>query len=131
MVRDATPIQRRRLTHLNRLKYVDDDVLFNTIKMGLNKGYNEYLRSIGIHQPYQDSLTEREIIHHIIECDPINNNNDLENHYKDYYIDFLDSAGLKNINKKSKLRKSKSKRRKSKRKSKSKRRKSKTRRRRR
>ena len=99
--------------------------------MGLNKGYNEYLRSIGIHRPYQDSLTEREIIHHIIECDPINNyDNDLENHYKDYYINFLDSAGLKNINKKSKRRKSKSKRRKYKRnKSKSKRRKSKSKRR--
>ena len=45
----------------------NDDVLFNTIKMGLNKGYNEYLRRINF--PLSN-LTEREIVQHIINHDP-------------------------------------------------------------
>ena len=50
--------------------------------MGLNKGYNEYLTQRNL-EP--SNLNEREIIQHIIEYDPTQlDDNDLENHYKDY-----------------------------------------------
>ena len=121
----GTPMQRRILTDLNRLEYVDDDVLFNTIKMGLNKGYNEYLRRRNL-EP--SDLTEMEIVQHIIDCDPRAVVNDLENHYKDYYIDYMGISGSlkKSKRRKSKRRKSK---RKQRRKSKRKQRKSKSKRR--
>ena len=118
----GSPYQRGRLTELNRLNYVDDDVLFNTIRNGLKNGYSRLARDRN--EPEPDEPNEIDVINRIIDFDfdAPSESRPLEDYYSDTLYQRLQLGGKRRKSKRRKSKRRKSKRRKSKKKRKSKRR---------